>query len=322
VDNGVKADYILSGPDNLGVPVGAGTAVTTVPGVQTATALHNAEIQINGKSTLGTGVDGPLAPAFKLDMITGTPTFSGHEIVAAKTWAASHQVTVGSSIAVKSFDGKAITLKLVGIYKDNQLAGPWLASGTFYREVTPKRLMNDIVVLVKAKPGTNLDSLRSGLLKATDPYVVVQVQDREEFKGTQAKQINSLLAVLYGLLALAIVIAVLGIINTLALSVVERRREIGMLRAVGMVRGQVRRTIYLESALIALFGAIVGVALGLLFGSLFVRTLRDQGLDHIEVPWLQAVFFLVISGVVGVLAALWPAVRAARTPPLAAINDI
>ncbi len=322
VDNGVKADYILTGPDNLGVPVGAGTAAATVAGVQSATALHNVDIQLNGKSTLGTGVDGPLAPAFKVDMIAGTPEFSGNEIVAGQSWAASHQVSVGSSIPVKSFDGKAITLKLVGIYQDNQLAGSWLASGTFYREVTPTRLLNDIVVLVKAKPGTNLDTLRSGLLRATDPYVVVQVQDREEFKGTQAKQIDSLLAVLYGLLALAIVIAILGIINTLALSVVERRREIGMLRAVGMVRGQVRRTIYLESALIALFGAIVGVALGLLFGALFVRTLRDDGLAYIAVPWVQALLFLVISGVVGVLAALWPAVRAARTPPLAAINDI
>jgi putative ABC transport system permease protein len=147
------------------------------------------------------------------------------------------------------------------------------------------------------------------------------VENRKEFKGSVAKQIDSLLGLLYGLLGLAIVIAVLGIINTLALSVVERRREIGMLRAVGMRRGQVRRTIYLESALIALFGAIVGVVLGLTFGALFVRTLRDQGLDQISVPWGQAVLFLVISAVVGVLAALWPAVRAARTPPLAAIAE-
>jgi putative ABC transport system permease protein len=94
-----------------------------------------------------------------------------------------------------------------------------------------------------------------------------------------------------------------------------------MLRAVGLRRGQVRRTIYLESALIALFGAIVGVVLGLTFGALFVRTLRDQGLDQISLPWGQAVLFLVISAVVGVLAALWPAVRAARTPPLAAIAE-
>ena len=136
---------------------------------------------------------------------------------------------------------------------------------------------------------------------------MVDVQDREQFKGTQAGQINALLAVLYGLLALAIVIAVLGIVNTLALSVTERRREIGMLRAVGVVRPQLRRTIYLESMLIALFGAIVGLAMGLVFGTLFVRTLRDQGLDQVSVPVGQAVLMLVLAAVVGVLAALWPA---------------
>jgi putative ABC transport system permease protein len=89
-----------------------------------------------------------------------------------------------------------------------------------------------------------------------------------------------------------------------------------------MVRPQVRRTIYLESMLIAVFGALVGVSLGLAFGALFVRTLRDQGLDHISVPVGQVVLMLVLAAVVGVLAALWPAVRAARTPPLAAIADL
>jgi putative ABC transport system permease protein len=148
------------------------------------------------------------------------------------------------------------------------------------------------------------------------------VQDREQFKGKQAGQINALLGILYGLLALAIVIAILGIINTLALSVVERRREIGMLRAVGMLRPQVRRTIYLESMLIAVFGAIVGVVLGGTFGSLFVRTLRGSGLDQIAIPYGQAVSMLGLSAVVGVLAALWPAIRAARTRPLEAIADI
>jgi putative ABC transport system permease protein len=163
--------------------------------------------------------------------------------------------------------------------------------------------------------------LRSNLQTATDPYYVVQVQDREQFKGQQATQINGLLGILYALLALAIVIAVLGIINTLALSVVERRREIGMLRAVGMVRAQLRRTIYLESLLIAVFGAILGVVLGLCFGALFVHTLRTEGLDKIQIPFGQAVLFLVVSAVVGVLAALWPAGRAARIRPLEVIAE-
>jgi putative ABC transport system permease protein len=110
-------------------------------------------------------------------------------------------------------------------------------------------------------------------------------------------------------------------VNTLALSVVERRREIGMLRAVGMQRAQVRRTIYLESALIAVFGAVLGLTIGLVFGSLFTRSLRGQGLGELSVPWSQAVLFLVLAGVVGVLAALWPGVRAARTRPLEAVAE-
>jgi putative ABC transport system permease protein len=108
-------------------------------------------------------------------------------------------------------------------------------------------------------------------------------------------------------------------VNTQALSVVERRREIGMLRAVAMQRKQVRRTIYLESLLIAVFGAVLGVALGMTFGALFTRTLHGEGLDTLSLPWSQAVLFLVLAAVVGVLAAVWPGFRAARTPPLAAV---
>jgi putative ABC transport system permease protein len=167
-----------------------------------------------------------------------------------------------------------------------------------------------------------MGALRQGLERATNDYYVVNVQDRDEFKGSMAEQVNGLLALLYGLLALAIIIAILGIVNTLALSVVERRREIGMLRAVGMQRKQVRRTVYVESALIAVFGAVLGLALGLAYGSLFAHSLRSQGLGVISVPAAQSVLFLVLAAVVGVLAALWPGVRAARTRPLEAIADL
>ncbi len=102
---------------------------------------------------------------------------------------------------------------------------------------------------------------------------------------------------------------------------VERRREIGMLRAVGMARKQVRRTIYLESLLIAVFGALLGLVLGIVYGSLFTKLLHSQGLNVLSIPWGQAVLFLVLAAVVGVLAALWPGIRAARTPPLAAIVE-
>ncbi len=224
--------------------------------------------------------------------------------------------------ASRQFQHDGVTVTVTGIYEDNQLLGPWMVSDEVYQAMTPTNMRAEWAVLIKATPGADLTAMATDLATATDPFVVVQVQDREQFKGAQGQQIDMLLSVLYGLLALAVVIAILGIVNTLALSVVERRREIGMLRAVGMQRAQVRRTIYLESVLIAVFGALVGVLLGVVFGWGFVRTLADQGLDQISVPWGQVLAMLIGSGVVGVLAALWPASRAARTKPLEAISDM
>ena len=148
------------------------------------------------------------------------------------------------------------------------------------------------------------------------------MQDREQFKSTITKQIDQMLITLYAMLGLALLIAVLGIINTLALSVVERKREIGMLRAIGMIRAQVRRSIYLESVLISIFGAVLGVLLGTVIGVALVRTLAEWGLGAPVIPWSLIAITLIASAVVGVLAALWPAVRAARTGPLEAIADI
>ncbi|WP_298443458.1 FtsX-like permease family protein, partial [Gordonia sp. (in: high G+C Gram-positive bacteria)] len=130
-----------------------------------------------------------------------------------------------------------------------------------------------------------------------------------------------MMATLYALLGLALVVAVLGIINTLALSVVERRQEIGMLRAIGTSRAQLRRTIYLESTYIAVFGALLGVVLGLAIGLPLVHALKHWGIDSLSVPWSLIVITLVGSAVVGVIAALWPAISAARTKPLEAITE-
>ncbi|MEO9237462.1 MAG: FtsX-like permease family protein [Jatrophihabitantaceae bacterium] len=322
VDNSVTADYILTGPNAIGVPIGVSPAVAKVPGVKSTVALHPVDIKFNGATHQGIGVDGSLDEMARYTLLSGSRDLTGNNLLADQPTAQKYHWSIGSKVAVTTFDGAAETLTVTGIYQPNQLLGPWLTSGDFYRQVTPKQHLADEVVLVRAAPGTDLGTLRTALESATDPYLVVTVQDREQFKGSQAKQINGLLGVLYGLLALAIVIAVLGIINTLALSVVERRREIGMLRAVGMQRPQVRRTIYLESLLIALFGAIVGVVMGLCFGALFVHTLRDGGLQHISVPFGQSALMLVLAALVGVLAALWPAVRAARTRPLEAIADL
>lgn len=323
VDQGVEADYVLAGPPMMGVPAGASDAVREkVPGAADVVGLRGVALKIGDDDEFGTSPDGRLDQVVNIEMLSGTASLDESEILLGEDEATQHGVGAGEQLVITTLGGSEIPLTVAGVYADSQVLGPLIVPSAVYEQAMPVSMRTEAAVLIRAAPGTDLAAMRTDLERATEEFVIVQVQDREEFKGENAKQINNMLAILYGLLALAVVIAVLGIVNTLALSVVERRREIGMLRAVGTQRSQVRRTIYLESMLIAVFGALVGAVLGLGLGVGFLRTLRDLGLDQIAVPWDQLVYMLIGSAVVGVLAALWPAVRAARTPPLAAIADI
>ena len=323
VDQGIEADYVLAGPQFMGVPNGAGDAVRDrVPEAGSVVGLRGVPLQVDGDQEFATAPDGPLHDVVDIDIRSGTDALGDTQVLVSAEEATAHGIGTGDEITVRTTDGAEIPLTVSGVYANARILGPMIVPPAIFDRAVPPPLRTEIAVLVQGEPGADLAALRTDLERATEEFVVVQVQDREQFKGENAAQINNLLAVLYGLLALAVVIAILGIVNTLALSVVERRREIGMLRAVGTQRSQVRRTIYLESMLIAVFGALVGAVLGLGLGIGFLRTLRDLGLDQIAVPWDQLVYMLIGSAVVGVLAALWPAVRAARTPPLAAIADI
>ncbi|MFC4125448.1 ABC transporter permease [Nocardia rhizosphaerae] len=323
IDKGVKAEYVLAGPPMIGAPIGAVDAVRSeVPGISDVTGIRVVAFEVDGEQIGATSPDGPIDPVMDIDVISGSTAIGADELLVDETEAADRGWQVGDTVTITSLDKQQLELTVGGIYADSPLLGPMVIDPGVYEKLMPQSLRTNIFVLVKAEPGADLAAMRTNLEQATEPFVVVQVQDHEQFKGAQGQQINTLLAILYGLLALAVVIAVLGIINTLALSVVERRREIGMLRAVGTQRFQVRRTIYLESMLIAIFGAIVGLVLGIALGVGFLRTLRDLGIDQITIPWSQLVAVLIASGVVGVLAAVWPGVRAARTPPLAAIADL
>jgi putative ABC transport system permease protein len=178
----------------------------------------------------------------------------------------------------------------------------------------------DSLVYVVAEPGADLPSVRQGVDEVTAELPLVAVKDQEEFKADQRAQVNQLLFLVYALLGLAIIIAVLGIVNTLALSVLERTREIGLLRAVGLSRPQLRRMVRLESIAIAVLGAVLGVGLGIVFGIALQRSQAGEGLEVLAVPWVQLVVFVLLAGVVGVLAALWPAHRAAKLDVLRAIT--
>jgi ABC-type antimicrobial peptide transport system permease subunit len=178
----------------------------------------------------------------------------------------------------------------------------------------------DFQVYIKNSPTADAAAVRAGIDDVLASYPTVEVQDQQEFKDAIEGQVNQLLTLIYGLLFLAIVIAVLGIINTLALSVIERTREIGLLRAVGMTRKQLRRMVRLESLVIAVYGALLGVVVGVGFGAALQQASSSSGIDVLEIPWVNLMVFVVLAALVGVLAALWPARRAAKLDVLQAIT--
>jgi putative ABC transport system permease protein len=178
----------------------------------------------------------------------------------------------------------------------------------------------DTALFITKKPGADAAQLRRQISAVIKDNPTVTLKDQHQFADEQAKQINQFLYIIYALLGLAIIIAVLGIVNTLALSVIERTREVGLLRAVGLSRRQLRRMIRLESVSISLLGAVLGMAMGIGFGIALQRAIADDGIDVLSIPWVQLAAFVVLAALVGVLAAVLPARRAAKLNVLDAIS--
>ncbi|MFF4046654.1 ABC transporter permease [Streptomyces chartreusis] len=246
---------------------------------------------------------------------------AGH-VAMDKDFAEDHGVQVGSTVPVEFQGGRTAELT-VGALTDQESADGFGSQGGIYFGLATLQKYapggQDAAVYVNAASGTNADDLRAGLEKALDPYPQVQVRDIADYKDLVHDQIAVLLYLVYALLGLAIIIAVLGVVNTLALSVVERTREIGLLRAIGLARRQLRRMIRLESVVIAVFGAVLGLALGLVWGVCTQQVLALQGMTALAIPWPTIVAVVIGSAVVGVVAALLPALRASRMNVLAAI---
>ncbi|MDN3027731.1 ABC transporter permease [Streptomyces sp. S.PB5] len=237
-------------------------------------------------------------------------------------FARDHGVRIGGTVPVE-FQGRKTAELKVGALTDQETAeGFGTQGGIYFGLETLQRYApggQDSALYVNAASGTGPDDLRAALEKTLDPYPQVQVRDLADYKELIHDQIAVLLYLVYALLGLAIVIAVLGVVNTLALSVVERTREIGLLRAIGLARRQLRRMIRLESVVIAVFGAVLGLALGLVWGVCTQQVLALQGMSALAIPWGTIAAVVVGSAVVGVVAALLPALRASRMNVLAAI---
>jgi putative ABC transport system permease protein len=207
-----------------------------------------------------------------------------------------------------------------GIYRDSQAFGSHvIVDRTLYQAALPANQRADARLFLRAVPGADLPALRAELTHLVRPYLIVSVQDGPEFADAQGASIDTLINLLYVLLLFSVIVAVLGIINTLALSVFERTREIGLLRAVGLRRRQLSSMITIESVATAGFGAVLGTALGIGLGVALQRGLDSQGLTTLAIPWTLILVMLLASGVVGVLAAALPALRAMRLNILQAI---
>jgi len=260
-----------------------------------------------------------LAAALNLPMAAGGLSVLDDSSVLVSSNAAKGQgYEVGDTVAMK-FPKLTEKLTVAGIYP---------SGGAVFTDylVTLDAMENggyaprDSLLYVTKEPGASESQVRAGIDKVLAGNPTVTLKNQKEFADEQKQQINQLLAIVYALLGLAVIIAVLGIVNTLALSVIERTREVGLLRAVGMSRRQLRRMVRLESVAIAVLGAVLGVALGIAFGIALQRALADQGIDVLSVPWVQLVIFVLVSAAVGVLAAVLPARRAARLDVLRAIT--
>ncbi|MEU6894872.1 FtsX-like permease family protein [Streptomyces sp. NPDC046557] len=322
VDNTFGADYIVSG--NGQQPIGPEITgkVRAIPGVQAVTRQRYAVAHLNGFQVIASGVDtATVDQAVKPQYVAGsTADIAAGKLMVDETTANTDHLKIGSTVELHFLNGNTATLTVGAITKPP--AGAGKDAGTF--QVSLDTLgryapeAKDFTLYLNAAPGA-AKQLGQALDSALTGYPQVSVQSQADYKKQITGQVDSVLYLIYGLLALAIVIAILGVINTLALSVVERTREIGLLRAIGTSRRQIGRLIRLESVLIAVHGALLGLALGLAWGITGQKVLTLYGITTLTIPWTTILAVLAGAALAGLAAAILPAFKAARTKVLVAI---
>ncbi|MDT0381951.1 FtsX-like permease family protein [Streptomyces sp. DSM 42041] len=318
----LKADYQVSMANFSPLSPDVEKKLSALDEVEASSPLRNSASRIDGETEYLTGVDGAsIDQLLTLDFTQGSwaGVADGDKVVVDTTTARQHDWKIGSDFRVTYADGERGTLTVSGLYESNQLVrGIMLDTGT----LTPHMAkVTDMQVMVKTQDGASAQ-VKDALEKALGNNPAVLVQDQQDISEDIAKMISLLLNILYGLLAMAVVVAVLGVVNTLAMSVFERGQEIGMLRAIGLDRRGVKRMVRLESLVISLFGGVLGIGLGVFLGWAVGELIAAAGLTTyaLVLPWDRLAVFLGLAALVGVLAALWPARRAARLNMLAAIK--
>jgi putative ABC transport system permease protein len=320
VDQAVSADYIVTSSSGQGeFSAATATAAKRVAGVTAVSTVYTGEFKFRSDLDNLTAVSPDHLSdtiILRMDHGTGAPALTAGQLLVDTTTATSDHLVVGSTVPVQFALTGSSHLRVGGIYKPNALLGSFLVSDQFYRTHFSTPLPVAVLIRTASAPRAGSTAAIKAGLRA---YPNLTIQTQAEFKASQQKMVNQLLGLVYVLLALAVVIALIGIVNTLMLSVFERTHEIGLLRAVGMRRRQVRAMIRSEAVILSVFGALIGVIVGTGLGVAFAESLKQQGITDTVVPVPKLIVFLIIAALLGLGAATWPARRAARLDVLDAI---
>ncbi|MGH3496388.1 MAG: ABC transporter permease [Nocardioidaceae bacterium] len=315
----LTADYIVSNVISSPFSPTVAKQIATVPGVGQVAAVRGTEAKVNGHKQFSEATDiTSFTHMFAFTTSSGSLSgLHGSTIALETKEAKSLKVRVGDTVSM-AFPVTTERLKVVATYDNIPGVATYLVPFSVFDAA--KLQPADMSVYVTRAPGASAAAVTAGINGVIKDLPTVTLKDQKQFADQQKAGVNQVLYLIYALLGLAIVIAILGIVNTLALSVIERTREVGLLRAVGMSRRQLRRMVRLESVAIAVLGAVLGVVMGVAFGVALQQTLASQGIAVLSIPVAQLIVFVVLAAIVGVLAAWFPSRRAARLDVLRAIT--
>jgi putative ABC transport system permease protein len=327
IDEQVAGDYVINSGGSFGgtgLSPKLGQEVAKLPVIDASTPVRVGVAQINKGVDLIAAVDPATAQKiFKLKSVAGNiADLTPDGIAISKSSSEDHNWKLNSLIPVTFARTGATRLRVEMIYDLKQLVLPGggnLISLQGYEKHFSQQL--DALVFAKLKPNVTPEQGRAAIEPLLKGYPTAKLQDNAQYKADQTKNLNQLLALIYGLLFFAVIIAFIGIANTLALSIHERTREIGLLRSVGMGRRQVRTMIRWESVIISLLGAILGLAIGLFFGWCVVVALHDEGITTFDPGIRTQIAIVLIAGLSGIVAAIFPARRAAKLDVLSSISS-
>ncbi len=319
VDRTFNADYVITTSANQGLfSSAAESVVRNAPGVVVSSPFTEMDWHDGNVSHGLSAVDAVTGPqVLNIDVVSGSAAALGRGQVLVDSTVARHDhLSVGDVLPMGFAETGVKPVTIGGTYKPNQLLDSYVISTALLSQNVATR--QDIAILVRTSSAGPAE--QAALKSALSDYPQLSVQTGAQFKASQKKQINSFLAIVYVLLALSIIIALIGVVNTLALSVLERTHEIGLLRAVGMYRRQVRRMIRAEAVVVSLIGAVLGLALGIGLGATIVHAANSSGINELAIPWRTIIVVLVAAAIFGVFAAVFPARRAAKLDVLTAVK--